>query len=400
MSVSPTEEFSDWVKIPTTLQNQFFELARKEAEKTRKRLLEENQKLSKLTKHLIPRQVTKNNEWKDWRVTCVDGSDSPVLSERLGARYGTFAAGYMLFEGDKLIGEDYSSGYLSMDQVGDPLYTEKILDLMRWKLERDKAVECLKELSADLVLIDGPFFGYRAESSRVRELPLDIEGFKVGSELVDYVTQKSIELLDSKKVVGIVKRVRTAAIDGWIAYTNGDESQCLNRNDRDILSVLMSPEQWFSYEWLLKEPDAYNYFNWYRQTKKDLEGKDRSEILKQAKRRFEVQVRTDLAQYAVDKVLKTARRYVRTSQDAPPVCYEINNQMDDNPILGYIMGFHNPGTGLPFPIDLTDQNVTMPRGFTKEFVQEIEAILLRDSTADRMRLYNHFANLNPQKEEG
>ena len=34
-----------------------------------------------------------------------------------------------------------------------------------------------------------------------------------------------------------------------------------------------------------------------------------------------------------------------------------------------------------------------------EFVEEIEANLVRDSELDKFDLQNHFAHLNPQKEE-
>jgi hypothetical protein len=50
-------------------------------------------------------------------------------------------------------------------------------------------------------------------------------------------------------------------------------------------------------------------------------------------------------------------------------------------------------------LDMVDQNVRLPRGFTREFVEEVEADLIRDHQLDKFDLQNHFAYLNPQKEE-
>jgi len=38
-------------------------------------------------------------------------------------------------------------------------------------------------------------------------------------------------------------------------------------------------------------------------------------------------------------------------------------------------------------------------GFTREFVEEMEARLVKDSDLDKYELENHFASLNPQKQE-
>ena len=51
------------------------------------------------------------------------------------------------------------------------------------------------------------------------------------------------------------------------------------------------------------------------------------------------------------------------------------------------------------PLDLTDQDITIPAGFTREFVEEIEARLVKDPELDKYELENHFASLNPQKQE-
>ena len=41
----------------------------------------------------------------------------------------------------------------------------------------------------------------------------------------------------------------------------------------------------------------------------------------------------------------------------------------------------------------------VPRGFTREFVEEIEATLARDPDLDKFDLETRFSSLNPQKQE-
>jgi hypothetical protein len=53
----------------------------------------------------------------------------------------------------------------------------------------------------------------------------------------------------------------------------------------------------------------------------------------------------------------------------------------------------------PLPFDLTDQDITIPAGFTTEFVEEVEARLVKEKDLDAYELETHFASLNPQKQE-
>lgn len=80
-------EFSDWVKIPAKMQSHFFELAEKQAKKVKAKLLIDKEKLGALSKVLAFSSIADNDEWKDWRIAVVDGSDSPVMSERIGGAF-------------------------------------------------------------------------------------------------------------------------------------------------------------------------------------------------------------------------------------------------------------------------------------------------------------------------
>jgi hypothetical protein len=59
------------------------------------------------------------------------------------------------------------------------------------------------------------------------------------------------------------------------------------------------------------------------------------------------------------------------------------------------MAVHSRATGLPLPLDMMDQNVGLPAGFTREFVEEIEANLIkgdsrRESITCRQRHRDSF----------
>ena len=78
---------------------------------------------------------------------------------------------------------------------------------------------------------------------------------------------------------------------------------------------------------------------------------------------------------------------------------EVNPKMKTEPILAFCQATCNTATGLPLPLDLIDQDVGIPRGFTQEFVEEIEATLARDPDLDKFELETRFSSLNPQKRE-
>ena len=98
------------------------------------------------------------------------------------------------------------------DQVKDPELTQRVLRLLCTKLERDVAVHCLENEDVDLLLIDGSFFGFRANMYQIRKKDVNLPEFKKVGELVDYVRDASIELMQSGKTVGIIKGVRTTPL--------------------------------------------------------------------------------------------------------------------------------------------------------------------------------------------
>jgi len=393
------ESFPDWVKIPAKMQHQFFELAEREAGRLKARLLEDRAKLLEVGKLLKFNDVPESDEWRGWRIGVVDGSDSPVMSERVGGRFGTYGATYHIFEGDELVEEEYFSGQLVDSQIGDPEASKKLLSLMATKLERDVALICL-ERDVDLLLIDGSFFGFRPRCRIIHDRKVAGLGI-TGLELVNCVREATSRLLGSGKAVGVIKRVQTAAIDGWLIVRNGDKRMATGRNDKHILSSLMGGRRFFSYESAFGDPILFNYltrlalaFDRYAA------GKTRSldSILEACKNDVERNVRRDLLCEPAE-IFRTTRHFVRCNYPAEPFCFETPIGFKLEPLLAYFQSTHNKATGLPIALDLTDQDVTLPSGFTREFVEEIEARLLKDSEMDKFELANHFASLNPQKQE-
>jgi len=399
---SEQAQFPEWTKIPVSMQHQFFELASKEAERTKSRLLEQKKKLENLRRSLRFERIEESDEWKNWRIAYVDGSDSPVLSERIGGRFGTYSAGWNIYHGDELEGEQYFSGNMVDFETGDREVSKKILDLLSARLERDIALRCLEEEKPDLIVVDGSFFGFQIRSRIVRDRKIQHEKFEMGSDLVNHLVESTSKLIQSGRALGIIKRVTTAAIDGWIIRRDGDDRNVLHTNDRHLLSSLMVVGQVFSYIRMFGEPYAYNFFSRlasaYRRYVDLLKVRDVEVILRNVRSEIEAGIRRNL-DCEPRIVFSTERMYLRSDYPAPPFCVEVKAGTDVTKILPYLVAVHNPATGLPLPLDMVDQNVGLPRGFTREFVEEVEANLVLDTELDKFDLQNHFGSLNPQKQE-
>jgi hypothetical protein len=400
MSVAPSETCTEWMKIPKKMQHEFFELAEKEARRTKTKLLKDKARLLEICKLLKFMEVPANKEWENWRICVVDGSDSPVMSERVGGRFGAYGATYHIYEGLELVEEEYFSGQIVDSQTGNSEASKKMLSLLATCLEREVAVNCLDK-DLDLLLIDGSFFGFRPNCRIIHGRKVPESGFNNGLELVKHTRDASIKLLESKKTVGIIKRVQTAAIDGWSIYKSGNDRLVLNRNDKEILSSLMKMKSWFSYESAFGDPTAFTYFSrlalaYDRYAVNSSRTMD--SIFKACRNDVDRNIKRDLL-CDPRKILNTKRYFVRCSYPAAPFCFETPADYEPGDLLGFFLDTCNRATGLPLPLDLTDQDVTMPAGFTQEFVEEIEANLVKDPDLDKYEIENHFASLNPQKQE-
>lgn len=394
----------DWMKLPVVLQHRFFEEAEKEAKRCKERMLKLVERLLWLREHLRFEPIPKSEEWRKWRVAVVDGSNSPLTSERLGSRYGAYCAGFMIFEGDEPVDEGYRSGSFSQDQLGSQDTAQKLLSLLRIRLERELAIKCIEDEDVDLVIIDGSFFGFKRDAYHINNELVDYEKYTYGKDLTKEVVDLTLKLLRFN-TVGVIKRSRLAVIDGWLIRKYGSLKYTLKLNDKYILSSLMKPAEWFSYGWLVEDVKEIHYYETFRDRVIARKASLMSEDIKvddefeRAKKRSDDFIRKSLGAEP-EKVLCTARYFARCSPAASPFEIEAHKDVNVEPVLSYFLSFHNPATGLPWPIDLIDANASLPRGFTKEFVEEIEARLMRDhEVSDKLALLQHFSYLNPQKEE-
>jgi len=176
-------------------------------------------------------------------------------------------------------------------------------------------------------------------------------------------------------------------------------------NDRTLLNALTDEGTVFNHD------DVYSVkldlLNWYRTAAAELKGKSKEEILKRTTRRLKLSIRTDLAgkdskDEAIVKTVRSTRRYfVKTMPEMPPICVEFWEGSDPRWLkkaLWYVYRSKDPATGLPFPLDLVDNLVSLPHGVAKEFAEEVEARLLR-AGVDPVALLGIFSRFNPQKEE-
>jgi hypothetical protein len=392
--------FPDWVKIPAKMQNQFFELAEKQTREIKAKLLRNKAKLESLSKLLAVSRITENDNWKNWRIAVVDGSDSPVMSERIGGRFGTYGATYHIFQGLDLVDEEYYSGDFNDYQIGDPDASMKMLQVLTATLERQTAIDCLRK-DVDLIIIDGSFFGFRPNCRKIHNTKLQRGPHETGADLVKYVRDLSFKLLDSGKAIGIIKRVQSSAIDGWAIHKSGSKDLQMYRNDKEILASLLKNGEVFSYKIAFQYPSLFIYYSRLALSYQRYASRgERSveSIFKASRGEVDRNIKRDLL-CEPDQILRTERHFVRCTYPAPPFCFETPINYNLEPLLAFFKASCNKATGLPIQLDLTDQDITIPAGFTREFVEEIEARLTKDSELEMYEVENHFGSINPQKQE-
>ncbi|MEM1533726.1 MAG: DNA double-strand break repair nuclease NurA [Nitrososphaerota archaeon] len=422
-----SDEVPDLLKIPRPLQEIYFDAAEQEAE----RLLKRIGGIDKLVEPIrgeLSRGISRaplRGEWRDMSIAVVDGSDTPVVSERIGVRYGLYAAAYKLFHGIEPLknNENYVGNYLNEQIHENEEVFVKVLDLVTTYLERTLAKKLLEsdELSVDLLIIDGSFLGYRTGCSLVKEQridftePLTNRHFETVFDLISEINKLTEYIADSGRAVGIIKRVPTRAIDGYMMYKRTDKKG-LNLSDRAILSLVMDVGEVFSYGRYLGADEKVDAFSWYRSVSRDpkVRGKSPDDVLREAERRVNVQLTADLTRRGSRRgrggpisssIVKLARRmkrfYIRTVKNLPPICIDVPSSVSEDlleNVFSYCLETASPSTGLPMSLDLVDALVSLPRGLARDFANEVEALLLRRG-ADVSRLRILFSRYNPQKDE-
>lgn len=399
------EEEDTWSKLPRDLQEQFYKKAEEESSRLMERILEVDAQVRRIKPYLEPHISPLKKSSESIKIAAVDGSVDPVPSDRLGVRYGTYSAGYIILEGKSLVDEGYVGGSRRVEQSSSLQGMATLLSLLMTAAERKAALAILGK--ADLVVIDGAFYSYMY---RVFELPEEARSSYSG--IVDSITKMTEQLIASGKCLGMIKRSRTRAIGAWDSRRINQVSPLVKILDKLILTAITSNAGFIDYTTFLGSPIMVHIYS--RISKRLLarpvdEVKKFLDALTKGKLEDELNAFLNIFQrslgYSEDKAKSMLgdleRMQVQALPGTPPVEVETATTVDRRVLekfLGNGANF-NPATGLPYALDLIDDSVKIPRGFSRDFTEEIEARILGNSSKlDQDSVRRFFAYINPQKQ--
>jgi len=372
------EEENPILRMPRPLVDAFFELAEKHATSATERIREAEVRIHKIAKYIQPKSVKPMEA--SLTIATIDGSISPKSSNRLGTRMAVLSAGYKIFRNKELIEERFSGDAFSEGSLEGHVFA--ILSSLKMiGMERAAALEALKR-HPDLVLIDGPFLSFLYPPSWV------VRYAPEGKELVQDILRATSRLIASGKAMGVIKRSTLRAIDGWL-FAQGKEDLVTNVRDKYILTRLMPPSTCWAYDSITDDPVAYSRAI----SRAQVRGLKGEEALKWAK----MILKRDQTRLGIESPPKLKRGYVRFSSETPPFEVELPASMNIEEIAKKIIPLCNPATGLPFPLDLIDADISLDRRIAKAFADEVEARVL--DAEDHKAVKDYFTGINPQKEE-
>jgi len=386
------EEYIEWIKLPHDLQAKFFQEAEREAERIIKRINDVQEELNKL-RPLLEKNFRRLGKPREAEiVSAIDSSRSPVLSERLGIRYGVFATARLKIRGLERLGEEYEVGLFKRRQAFSRDKSKAFFSLLATYAERKMAVEALDD--SDLVLVDGSFYGfiYRALEMKKQGLYGDEE-----RKVLEETFRLTNKLVESGKALGVIKRSRSRIIGGWLVLKGEYSNPYTMTLDKLILAHLMPAGSLLN----------YGDLTGYRHPPLFYTALSRAASLTQRRER-------DLLREALDRVYQPfksfnlptssfdslSRLQVKPFPYVPPCEIEYPRRISLSRVEEWLSqeNFFNETTGLPTAIDLVDNLVNIPSRFTEEFVAEVEARViekLEGKNIEMIQLFFEF--LNPQK---
>ncbi len=317
---------------------------------------------------------------------------------RLGGDFAVYSAGLLRLKGKKVTENRFTVG--KVDNVGpQSVDLATLTSAKSLAAEREAAITALND--ADLVLLDGSFYGFAREVIRVlRDAPQVAKNLGEWSESIKLVLRRTGDLVESGKCIGIVKRSRTRAISGWLSMKNR-RTTLAGLIDKHILNQKLPPMSIIDYDELLGGESiltysvlAYNLAN-ARESVPEERALERAKAL--TERRFSKAFEEPFGQ-RVD-ISKLKRIQARLFSEAPPCEIEVPATVPKRLVENLLTPENfSEATGLPHAIDLIDEYVGIPRAFTRDFVYEVEARVasLTPSTLGGVRGF--FSGLNPQKE--
>ena len=194
------------------------------------------------------------------------------------------------------------------------------------------------------------------------------------------------------------------ALDGWLLYTKGFEA-CIGTRDKHIMTMLMPQATLWDYSEITRDKHPIHYAAFYREYMKlrDLGREPREldemkqDIMQNVEELWREKFRVNLG---LSEPPRLKRYYIRYSASTPPFEVEAPPNLDIMDFASRMFSFYNPATGLPMPLDLVDSMISLPRGSTTMFTEEVEAMLIRDpEISDKTLISDYFSYLNPQKRE-
>ncbi|RLF05365.1 MAG: hypothetical protein DRJ60_05680, partial [Thermoprotei archaeon] len=151
------------LSLPRPIIEALFKCAEKEAQAVKAKITRLKERINKLKsymkfKDLSPRDLG--------IIAAIDGSMSPSSSRRLGSEFAIYASGYIAFKGKEAIREGYYAGSLSWPEGLRAFRV--LLRLLMAYAERMAALEALREVKPDYVILDGPFFYFKSYARYVK----------------------------------------------------------------------------------------------------------------------------------------------------------------------------------------------------------------------------------------
>lgn len=388
MAIEEIKEELEWSKLPISLQNQFIELAEKDSQDITARIEILYDKLSSLYKEISGYFKKFEESKEELAIGAVDGCKSLTPKENIGASCMVYTYGYIIMKGKKL-NNNSRAGSKIYKQVGEEI-ARRALGLILTYVERKVALDLANE--CDYVVIDGSFYGYLYPMLRLKK-----QGYLSDKlqKLINDTFEITNKLIESKKVIGVVKRTRIRAIGGWYFLKYNDKSYC-EIPDRLVLSYLMQPKSVFDYREILgdKPVQVYNEISLIANRKEEA-----SNIMENAESKFEEAF--SFLNLSPENAKKLRRIQVKSFPNTT-TCEIEHPDLSFNDLLRLISSnsFFNKATGLPIALDIVDELVSFPNKLTSEYLMEIEAKTLNKLKGRNIPLElikTFFSSLNPQK---
>ena len=391
-------EKSSWSELPFDLQEEFYRLSESTAQDLAKHIQDVESEIFAAWPQVefAVKPITESSG-NELTIASVDGSRSPEPTRRLGGDFAVYSAGLLRLKGKNVIENRFGVGKADSVQA-QRVELANLISAKALAAEREVAVASMKD--ADLVLVDGSFYGFSGEVTSVLRRGEGARQLGEWSEAIQAALKWTAELVDSGKCIGVIKRSHTRAISGWLSIKNGMIA-LRGLTDKHILSRKLASSSYFDYGSL---PGGESFLTYSMLAYNLANGRER-EPTQEALRRA-TQLATGRFTKAFDRPFgvqvdpsKLRRAQVRIYPNAPPCELEIPSSVPSGLVEDLLTpGNFSEATGLPHAIDMIDEYVGIPRAFTRDFVYEVEARIASLAPSSLGGVRGFFSGLNPQKE--